>query len=45
VVHDRWGSGVVLAVKGEGDRVEARVRFESVGDKNLLLSATPLRRP
>jgi DNA helicase-2/ATP-dependent DNA helicase PcrA len=45
VVHEHWGAGVVLTVKGAGDRATARVRFDSVGEKNLLLSATPLRRP
>jgi DNA helicase-2/ATP-dependent DNA helicase PcrA len=44
VIHDHWGPGVVLSTKGEGDRAQARVRFERVGEKNLLLSATPLRR-
>ncbi|HMD46252.1 MAG TPA: UvrD-helicase domain-containing protein [Acidimicrobiales bacterium] len=44
VVHDHWGRGVVLSTGGEGDRAQARVRFDSVGEKNLLLSATPLRR-
>ena len=44
VVHDHWGPGVVLNTKGEGDRAQARVRFAGVGEKNLLLSATPLRR-
>jgi DNA helicase-2/ATP-dependent DNA helicase PcrA len=44
VVHEHWGAGVVLTVKGAGDRATARVRFSSVGEKNLLLSATPLRR-
>ena len=44
VVHERWGPGLVLATRGEGDRATARVRFEAVGEKNLLLSATPLRR-
>jgi DNA helicase II / ATP-dependent DNA helicase PcrA len=44
VVHDHWGHGVVLAAKGEGSRAQATVDFDSVGKKNLLLSATPLRR-
>jgi DNA helicase-2/ATP-dependent DNA helicase PcrA len=44
VVHGHWGTGVVLAVAGEGDKAEAKVRFDSVGEKRLLLSATPLRR-
>ncbi|HXZ61528.1 MAG TPA: UvrD-helicase domain-containing protein [Acidimicrobiales bacterium] len=44
VVHEHWGHGVVLATKGEGSRAQATVDFDSVGKKNLLLSATPLRR-
>ena len=44
VVHDHWGRGVVLSAKGEGSRAQATVDFDSVGKKNLLLSATPLRR-
>jgi DNA helicase-2/ATP-dependent DNA helicase PcrA len=44
VVHQRWGEGVVLSTQGTGERAQARVRFASVGEKNLLLSATPLQR-
>ena len=44
VVHDHWGRGMVRATKGEGSRAQATVDFDSVGTKNLLLSATPLRR-
>ena len=44
VVHEHWGRGLVVAAKGEGARAQATVDFESVGKKNLLLSATPLRR-
>ncbi len=44
VVHEHWGRGVVLSAKGEGSRAQATVDFDSVGKKNLLLSATPLRR-
>jgi len=44
VVHDHWGRGVVVSAKGEGSRAQATVRFDSVGKKNLLLTATPLRR-
>jgi len=44
VVHDHWGHGVVVSAKGEGSRAQAAVNFDSVGKKNLLLSATPLRR-
>ncbi len=44
VVHDHWGPGIVIDAKGEGSRAQATVDFESVGKKNLLLTATPLRR-
>ena len=33
-----------ISAKGEGSRAQATVDFDSVGKKNLLLSATPLRR-
>ena len=44
VVHDHWGRGVVVSAKGEGSRAQATVDFDTVGKKNLLLSATPLHR-
>jgi DNA helicase-2/ATP-dependent DNA helicase PcrA len=44
VIHEHWGRGVVVSAKGEGSRAQATVDFDSVGKKNLLLSATPLRR-
>ena len=36
--------GVVLAVSGDGPRARATVRFDQHGDKQLVLSLTPLRR-
>ncbi|HEX3947055.1 MAG TPA: 3'-5' exonuclease, partial [Acidimicrobiales bacterium] len=44
VVHAHWGDGVVVSTVGEGDKAQAKVRFASVGEKRLLLSATPLKR-
>jgi DNA helicase-2/ATP-dependent DNA helicase PcrA len=44
VLHDHWGRGIVVATKGEGARAQATVDFDTVGKKNLLLSATPLRK-
>ncbi|MHB8218945.1 MAG: UvrD-helicase domain-containing protein [Acidimicrobiales bacterium] len=44
VVHERWGEGVVLVASGEGDLAQATVRFPSVGEKRLLLTAAPIRR-
>ena len=45
VIHDKWGEGVIISVTGSGDKAEAHVRFPSVGEKRLLLSWAPLRRP
>jgi DNA helicase-2/ATP-dependent DNA helicase PcrA len=44
VVHEHWGDGVVIATVGKGERAQAKVKFASVGEKRLLLSATPLKR-
>jgi DNA helicase-2/ATP-dependent DNA helicase PcrA len=44
VVHAKWGEGVVIDVRGEGERAEARVRFPSVGEKHLALSLAPIKR-
>ena len=44
VIHDHWGEGVVVSTKGDGDKAQAKVRFGSVGEKRLLLSAAPVRR-
>ncbi|HEY3811157.1 MAG TPA: 3'-5' exonuclease, partial [Acidimicrobiales bacterium] len=44
VVHAKWGEGVVLEVKGDGDRAEAKVHFPAVGEKHLALSLAPIKR-
>ncbi len=44
VVHGKWGEGVVISVRGEGERAEAVVRFAGIGEKTLLLSIAPLKR-
>jgi DNA helicase-2/ATP-dependent DNA helicase PcrA len=44
VVHDRWGEGVVVSVSGAGQRAEATIAFEEVGEKRLLLAYAPLAR-
>jgi DNA helicase-2/ATP-dependent DNA helicase PcrA len=44
VVHGRFGEGVVLSVRGEGERAEAVVRFPGRGEKVLLLCMAPLKR-
>jgi DNA helicase-2/ATP-dependent DNA helicase PcrA len=44
VVHERWGEGVVVAIKGHGDDAEATIAFSEAGEKRLLLSYAPLTR-
>ncbi len=44
VVHAKWGEGIVIDVRGEGEKAEARVRFPSVGEKHLSLALAPLAR-
>jgi DNA helicase-2/ATP-dependent DNA helicase PcrA len=44
VVHAKWGEGVVIDLRGVGDKAEATVRFPGVGDKHLLLHLAPLKR-
>ena len=44
VRHVKFGEGVVLAVRGDGDKAEATVRFRDLGTKTLLLSWTPLEK-
>jgi DNA helicase-2/ATP-dependent DNA helicase PcrA len=44
IVHARWGEGVVVSVRGEGDKAEASIRFPRVGEKHFLLALTPLKR-
>ena len=45
VVHERWGRGTVLSIEGTGAQMRGRVRFAGVGEKQLLISMAPLRRP
>ncbi|MEX0990837.1 MAG: DNA helicase PcrA [Actinomycetota bacterium] len=44
VVHEKWGEGVVLSVAGSGGDAQARIAFEDVGEKQLILAFAPLRR-
>ncbi|MEX0832790.1 MAG: DNA helicase PcrA [Actinomycetota bacterium] len=44
VVHDKWGEGVVLSVSGSGTDAQARIQFEDIGEKQLILAYAPLRR-
>jgi DNA helicase II / ATP-dependent DNA helicase PcrA len=42
VGHGKFGEGVIIAIRGEGDKAEAVVRFRDVGEKTLLLAWSPL---
>ncbi len=42
VVHGSYGEGVILAIRGDGDKAEADVHFPEVGQKTLLLAWAPL---
>jgi DNA helicase-2/ATP-dependent DNA helicase PcrA len=44
VVHATFGEGVIIDVKGSGDRAEATVNFREVGEKILLLAWAPLQK-
>ena len=44
VSHEKFGEGVIVDMRGDGDKAEATVRFRDVGEKTLLLAWAPLRK-
>jgi len=44
VVHGKWGEGVVMDLRGSGDKTEITVNFPTVGQKVLLLAWAPLKK-
>jgi len=44
VRHSQWGEGVIIDIEGSGDKAEASVHFQTVGEKRLLLSWAPLEK-
>jgi DNA helicase-2/ATP-dependent DNA helicase PcrA len=44
VLHAKWGEGVIVDLRGSGDKTEAVVNFPSVGEKTLLLAWAPLEK-
>jgi DNA helicase II / ATP-dependent DNA helicase PcrA len=43
VIHDRFGTGVVMALEGQGSDTKAVIRFDHAGEKKLLLKFAKLR--
>ena len=44
VQHLKWGSGVVVCIRGEGERAEVKVAFPELGIKTLLVQYAPLQK-
>ncbi len=44
VNHKKWGEGVILDLRGSGDKTEVVVNFGAVGEKTLLLAWAPLEK-
>jgi DNA helicase-2/ATP-dependent DNA helicase PcrA len=44
VRHAKFGEGVIIELRGDGDKTDARVHFADVGEKVLLLSWAPLQK-
>jgi DNA helicase II / ATP-dependent DNA helicase PcrA len=44
VGHVKFGEGIIVELRGEGDKAEATVRFREVGTKTLLLAWSPLQK-
>jgi DNA helicase-2/ATP-dependent DNA helicase PcrA len=44
VEHPSFGEGVILEIRGQGDKAEATIRFRGVGTKHLSLAWAPLKR-
>jgi ATP-dependent DNA helicase UvrD/PcrA len=44
VRHATYGEGVIVDLRGSGEKAEVRVRFPDLGEKTFLLAWTPLER-
>ncbi|HVE77082.1 MAG TPA: DNA helicase PcrA [Actinomycetota bacterium] len=43
VQHERWGTGVITSLSGQGERAEASIWFSDVGEKRLMLAYAPIK--
>ena len=44
IEHPTFGEGVILEIRGEGEKAEATIRFRLVGTKHLSLAWAPLKK-
>ncbi|MDO8361446.1 MAG: UvrD-helicase domain-containing protein [Actinomycetota bacterium] len=44
VEHPSFGEGIILEIRGQGDRAEATIRFRDAGTKHLSLAWAPLKK-
>jgi DNA helicase-2/ATP-dependent DNA helicase PcrA len=44
VEHPAFGEGVIIDIRGSGDKAEATIRFRGVGTKQLALAWAPLKK-
>ena len=44
VEHPSFGEGVIVEIRGTGDKAEASIRFRGVGTKHLALAWAPLKK-
>lgn len=44
VEHNRFGSGVILSMEGSGNDLKALIRFDSMGEKTLLMKYAKMRK-
>ena len=44
VRHGKYGDGVVVLMRGEGEKAEATIRFPGHGEKTFILAWTPLQK-
>jgi DNA helicase-2/ATP-dependent DNA helicase PcrA len=44
VEHPAFGEGVILEIRGQGDKAEATIRFREAGTKHLSLAWAPLKK-
>ncbi len=44
VEHTKWGQGVVVSIKGQGEEAEISVAFPDMGIKNLIAKYAPIKK-